>query len=89
MSINTIFVNCNIITASIVNDGIQSPILDTLFPDAGPGDKIIVNPWHLIPVTVTLETISEMTCWLADQNNKEIDLRGENLTITLELKKLK
>ena len=85
MSVNSILVHCDIIESSRLN-GIEAPIIYTFFPDASPGDKIISIPRHLIYIPLTLNIISRMTCWVTDQNGKELDLQGEELTLTFHLK---
>ena len=35
-----------------------------------------------------MDTISEMQTWLTDQNNIDLDLRGENLTIRFHLREI-
>ena len=45
-------------------------------------DLLITNLIHL---PLTLSVISHMTCWLADQEDKPLDLRGEELSITFHI----
>ena len=85
MNVNSILVHCDIITASRVN-GVEAPIIYNFFPNVAPGEKIVSRPLHLIHLPLTLNIISHMTCWLTDQNGKELDLRGEELTLTFHLK---
>ena len=40
----------------------------------------------VIYLPVTLNVISQMTCWLTDQQGKALDLRGEEVTITFHIK---
>ena len=85
LSVNTVLVHCDIIESSRLN-GIAAPIIYTFFPDAAPGDKIISIPRHLIYVPLTLNVISRMTCWVTDQNGKDLNLQGEELTLTFHVK---
>ena len=85
MSVNSIMVHCDIIGGSRWN-GIEAPIIYNFFPDTAPGDKIICTPKNLIYVPITMDVISHMTCWLTDQSGRELDLRGEDLTITFYMK---
>ena len=85
LSVNSILVHCDVIESSRLN-GIEAPVIYTFFLDAAPGDKIISIPKHLIYITLTLNVISRMTCWVTDQNDKELNLQGEKLTLTLHLK---
>ena len=85
LSVNPILVHRDVIESSRLN-GIEAPVIYTFFPDAEPGDKIISIPRHLIYIPLTLNIISRMTCWVTDENGKELDLQGEELTLTFHLK---
>ena len=85
LSVNCILVHCDVIESSRLN-GIEASVIYTFFPDAAPGDKIISIQRHLIYIPLTLIVISRMTCWVTDQNGKELDLQGEELTLTFNLK---
>ena len=85
LDVNTILVHCDVIESSRLN-GVEAPVIYTFFPDAAPGDKIISIPRHLIYIPLTLNLISCMTCWVTDQNGKELDLQGEELTLTFHIK---
>lgn len=85
LSVNSILVHCDVIESSRLN-GIPAPVIYTFFPEAAPGDKIVSTPRHLIYIPVTLSVISRMTCWVTDQDNNELDLQGEELTLTFHLK---
>ena len=85
LSVNSILVHCDVIESSRLN-GIKASVIYTFFPDATPGDKIISIPRHLIYIPLTLNVISRMTCWVTDQNGKELDLQGEELTLTFHIK---
>ena len=85
LSVNSILVHCYIIESSRLN-GVQAPLIYTFFPNAAPGDKIISVPRHLIYVPLTLNVITRMTCWVTDQNGQDLDLQGEELTLTFHVK---
>ena len=85
MSVNSILVHCDIIDTSRVN-GIEAPVIYNFIPNAVPAYKIVITPKNLIYAPITLNVISHMTCWLTDQNGGELDLRGEELTITFHIK---
>ena len=87
ININSIYVHNNIISHSYV-DGSLSPVLYSFFPSTGVGHKIIQIPRERIYSPVTLDTISGMQTWLTDQNNNDLDLRGENLTIRFHLREV-
>ena len=85
LCVNSIIVHCNVIEASRLN-GIEAPLIYSFFPDVTPVDKIVSTPLHLIYISLTLNIISHMTCCLRDQNGKELDLRGEEVTLTFHAK---
>ena len=85
MNVNSILVHCDIIESSRLN-GVEAPIIYTFFPNASPGDKIVSVPRHLIYVPITLNVISCMTCWVTDQNGRDLNLQGEELTLTFHIK---
>ena len=84
ININSIYVHNNIISHSYI-DGDLSPVF---FPTTGVGHKIIQLPRERVYCPVTLDTISEMQTCLTDQNNIDLDLRGENLTIRFHLREI-
>jgi len=85
MNVNSIMVHCDIIGGSRLN-GEERPIIYSFFPNVGPGEKIVTRPKNLIYLPITLGVISRMTCWLTDQDNKSLNLRGEEITITFHIK---
>ena len=85
LRINSIFVHCDVITQSRKN-GVASPVIYNFFPNVSPGYKIVNRPKNLIYLPLSLNVISQMRVWLTDQNDNLIDLRGEELTITLHIK---
>ena len=85
LSVNFILVHCDVIESSRLN-GIETSVIYIFFPDATPGDKIISILRHLIYTPLTLDVISRMTCWVTDQNGKELYLQGEELTLTFHIK---
>ena len=88
MKVNNIFVRCNIATGSYLN-GQPNHSLFSFYPNADPGYKIIITPsnWMFLPIVDT-DKISTVIVDLVDQNNRPIDFRGEELTITLYVKKV-
>ena len=85
MRVNSIFVHTDVIKSAYVN-GSQTPVIYSFFPDIPPGGKIIVQPRVLIYLPISLSVISRLTSWLTDQNSKELNLRGEELTIKYHLR---
>lgn len=86
LSVNSILVHCDIVGASRLN-GIEAPVIYNFFPDVSPGEKIVSQPKHLIYIPLTMDVITSMTSWVTDQNQKELDLRGEELTLTFHVRK--
>ena len=85
MRINSIFVHCDIVKLSR-NNGIESTIVYTFFPNVSPGQKIVNRPRNLIYLPLTLSIISQMTVWLTDQSEKPLNNRNEEITITFHIR---
>ena len=88
LSVNSILVHCDIIEGSRVN-GELAPVIYNFFPDVSPGEKIVAEPKHLIYIPLTMNIIPSMTSWVTDQTGADIDLRGEELTLTFHVRKKK
>ena len=88
LSVNSILVHCDIIQGSRVN-GSLAPVIYNFFPDVSPGEKIVSQARHLIYFPLTMDVIPSMSSWITDQNGEEIDLRGEELTLTFHVRKKK
>ena len=86
LNVNSILVYCDIIAASYLN-GIEAPLIYNFFPNVSPGEKIVSQPKHLIYIPLTMNVITSMTSWMTDQNQKALDLRGEELTLTYHIRK--
>ena len=88
--INLVLVNVDLITGSYVN-GSQSPAIYSFDPyKVPPGYKLDDRPnpsLTFYPVTRTT-TINSLRIWLTDQDNNIIDLRGEKVTIKLQIRKV-
>ena len=88
LNVNSILIHCDIIEGSRVNGKI-APVIFSFFPDVSPGEKIITEPQHLIYIPLTMDIIPSMTSWVTDQTGADIDLRGEELTLTFHVRKRK
>ena len=86
LSVNSIFVNCDVIGSSRLK-GMFAPVIYNFFPNVSPGEKIVCQPKHIIYVPLTMSTISSMTVWVTDERNSLLDLRGEKLTLTFHVRK--
>ena len=86
LNVNSILVHCDIAEASRLN-GVEAPVIYNFFPAVSPGEKIIEEAKHLIYLPLSLDVITSMTSWLTDQNQRALDLRGEELTLTFHVRK--
>jgi len=87
LSINSIFVNVDVSGGSYVNGKTQNTIY-SFFPNVSPGYKIVENPKNLVYLPVILDKINKMETVVTDQNGKQLNLRGENLTIRYHLREI-
>jgi len=60
----------------------------SFFQNVSPGYKIVENLRNLVYLPVILDKINEMETVVTDQNGKQLNLRGENLTIRYHLKEI-
>ena len=87
LSINSILVNVDVIGGSYVNGRTQNTIC-SFFPNISPGYKIVENPRNLVYLPVILDKINKMETVVTDQNRKQLNLRGEHLTIRYHLREI-
>jgi len=87
LSINSILVNVDVIGGSYVNGRTQNTIY-SCFTNVSPGYKIVENPRNLVYLSVILDKINKMETVVTDQNGKQLNLRGENLTIRYHLREI-
>jgi hypothetical protein len=83
--ITAIRVLCNVIGNSFENDRI-STIIHEIYDLCDPGyrfDAVLSNP---IYYPVNVREINDLTCKLVNENNKLVDLNGEQLSIRLHLR---
>ena len=87
--INLVLVNVDLITGSYVN-GSESPAIYSFDPyKVPPGYKLDDRPNpSLTYYPVNRPSINSIRIWLTDQNNKEIDLRREKVTIKLQIREV-
>ena len=52
-----------------------------------PGEKIDEIAKHKIYVPLTIDIIPSMTSWVTDQTGADVNLRGEELTLTFHVRK--
>ena len=85
MNINSILVNIDIITGSYVNGRMQ-PVIYSFFSNVSPGYKIVQKPPHLKYLPVTLDIVANLRTYITDQDGNLLNLRGEVVTIRLDIK---
>lgn len=86
LSVNSILVHCDIINGSFLNDS-REPILISFFPDDQPGAKIVESPQNLVFLPVAPGgNIQRLNIRLTDQNNKQLNLRGETVSIRIHIR---
>ena len=87
--VNLVLVNADMITGSYVN-GSQSPAIYSFDPyKVPPGYKLDERPNpSLTYYPVNRISINSMRIWLTDQDNKVIDLRGEKVTVKLQIREV-
>jgi len=87
LSINSILMNVDVIGGSYVNGKTQNTIY-SFFPNVSLRYKIVENPRNLVYLPVVLDKINKMETVVTDQNGKQLNLRGENLTIKCNLREI-
>ena len=87
LSINSLLVNLDIIAGSYLNGSTHNTIY-SFFPNVSPGYKIMESPINLIYLPVTLDTINSMEVSITDQDDNQLNLRGETLTMRFHIRKV-
>ena len=78
LSINSIFVNIDIIDGSYVNGKTKNTIY-SFFPNVAPGFKIIESPVNLVYLPILPYTIQNLNLSITDQDENLLNLRDEKL----------
>ena len=84
MRINNIKVECNLATGSFC-DGAPSQTIHELYPSVPAGYKIIEVPRHPVFYALNTRSITRVNIVLKDQNDCIINLRGEPITVRLQI----
>lgn len=84
--ISAIDIMCNVVDGSYVNE-VPSHILYHFYPNVPPGFKIIETPQEKIYMPVNTNVLNNIIIRAVDQNGRLINLRGEDLTVYLRLRK--
>ena len=79
--------NVDVVGGSSVNGKTQNTIY-SFFPNVSPGYKIVENPRNLVYLPVILDKINKIETVVTDQNGKQLNLRGENVTIRYHLREI-
>ena len=87
LSINSLLVNLDIIAGSYVNGSPHNTIY-SFFPNVSPGYKIMESPINLVYLPVTLDTINSLEVSITDQDDNQLNLRGEILTMRFHIRKV-
>jgi len=87
LSVNSIYVNCDLITNSYVN-GVAAPVIYSFFPNVAPGYKVVERPHNLIYLPVNKTFINNVTVWLTDQNGNILNFKGQ-ISIRFCLRKMR
>ena len=87
LSINSLLVNLDIIAGSYVNGSPHNTIY-SFFPNVSPGYKIMESPINFVYLPVTLDTINSLEVSITDQDDNQLNLRGETLTMRFHIRKV-
>ena len=86
LTVNSILVNCNIISGSYAN-GSLSTTLYSYFPSVGPGFKIIQTPINVVYLPLIGNHIMSVRIWITDQDGNPLSFNSEQTTIRLHLRR--
>lgn len=84
-SVNTIRIECNLVSGSYVNNKAVHTIHE-FAPTVPPGYKIIEVPRNVIYLPVNVKQITSIIVRLVDQDDNLINFRKELITVRLHLK---
>lgn len=84
--VNSIRVECNIISGSYFNDKPTHTIYE-FSPDVEPGYKINQCPRNVIYLPINVQQVNTLVVKIVDQNGDLINFRGEDINIRLHLRK--
>ena len=84
LPINSILVHVDNVIGSYML-GVASSVLYSFFPNVAPGVKIIERPYERLYLPIITQDIHELRLRLTDQKGEILDLRGEEVTVSLHL----
>ena len=79
--------NVDVIGGVYVNGRMQNTIY-SFFPNVSPAYKMVEIPRNLVYLPEILDKINKMETVVTDQHRKQLNLRGENLTIRYHLREI-
>lgn len=83
---NTIFINCDLVASSYVNETRQ-PVIYSFFPNVPPGYKIVEVTPRLTFLPINRSRLDSITVWLSNQDNELINLRNDVVTVRFQIRK--
>lgn len=86
IKVNTIQVICNISSGSYTNNQHSHSIFEFGL-SVSPGYRISIAPNKVIYFPITTKTLSNLSLRLVDQNNEEVDFRGEPVVIRVHIRR--
>ena len=84
LPINSILVHVDNVIGSYML-GKPSSVIYSFFPNVAPGVKIIERPYERLYLPIITQDIHEIRLKLTDQKGEILDLRGEEVTVSLHL----
>lgn len=85
LSTTIVRIECDVVSGSFVN-GTPSHIIYEFVPNVPPGYRMIEVPKNLIYFPVNHNSISAINIRLLDANNKQVNLRGEEVQLYLHFR---
>lgn len=84
--VNAIRFQCNITGGAYYNSK-SSHMIHEFYPEATPGSRLIESPKNLIYLPIVVPRVSFLNVRIVDQDNRQINFRGEPILIRLHIKK--
>ena len=84
--VNSLVINCSLTDAGYQNQ-FSGNGLYSFLPDSPPGSNIQIIPSEPIYLPVNTQMITRIRVWITDQQNRRVDLSGEDVTYLLHIRK--